>query len=81
MTATILQNTISTFNFFKLKVLIAECVTLESQKKKTVECCSNEQRTSFLELSLGLGFGIMTATIVQNTISRFNFVQIESADS
>ena len=32
---------------FDLKVLIAECVTLESHKKKCVECRSKEQRRQF----------------------------------
>ena len=40
--------------YFELKVLIAKCVTLEGHKKTSVECCSKEERSSFLELSLQL---------------------------
>ena len=125
--------------YFELKVLIAKCVTLEGHKKTSVECCSKEERSSFLELSLQLalifwlqcfckipfpyltsfklkdliaecatlesydkqicsisqqgteksifrvifqiGFSIMTAMILQNTITRFNLFQIERFDS
>ena len=35
-TAMILQNTISRFNLFRLKVLIPECDTLESHEKKNL---------------------------------------------
>ena len=35
-TAMILQNTISRFNLFRLKVLIPECVPLESHEKKNL---------------------------------------------
>ena len=34
MTTMILENTISRFNVFQLKVFIAECITLETHKKK-----------------------------------------------
>ena len=36
---------------FELKVLIADCVTLNSREKTCVECFSKEQRRAFLELS------------------------------
>ena len=54
-TTKILQNTISESTYFEFKVLIAECVTLESRGTKTiVECRSKEQRRAFSELSFEL---------------------------
>ena len=35
--------------YFELKVLIAECVTLDSNEKKCVECLSKEQSRAFSE--------------------------------
>ena len=43
----ILQNTISRFNFFRIASLIAECVSLVSHEKKSVDCRSKEQRRAF----------------------------------
>ena len=40
---------------FNLKVVIAERVTLESQKKKSVEPRSREQSTAYSEISFELG--------------------------
>ena len=65
---------------FKLKVLLAECVTLESHEKKTVECHRKEQRSPFSEFSFELIL-LYTTMILQNTIPRFNLLQIESFDS
>ena len=50
----------------------------KARKKKSVESRSKEQRRDFSELSLEIGFGIMTAMILQNTISRLTFF-LESA--
>jgi hypothetical protein len=42
-----------------LKVLIAECVTLEShEKNKSVDCRSKEQRKAFSELSFELALAL-----------------------
>ena len=40
--------------YFELKVLRAECVSLESHEKKSVDCRSKEQRRAFSELSFEL---------------------------
>ena len=40
--------------YFELKVLIASCVTLDSNQKNSVECRSKEQRKAFSELSFEL---------------------------
>ena len=67
--------------YFELKVLRAECVSLESHKKKI--CWLSQQGTekSIFRVIFRIGFGIMTAMILQNTISRFNFFRIESFHS
>ena len=67
--------------YFKLKVLILECASLESYGKNAVECSSKEQRSALSELIFWIGFGIITAMFVQNTISKFNLFWIASFDT
>ena len=77
----ILQNTISRFNFFWIESFDTwVCYFGEPRKKKSVECRSKEQMSIF-RVIFRIGFGIMTAMILKNTISRFNFFRIESFDS
>ena len=59
MTTMIVQNPFPDSTSFELKVLIAECVTLEShEKKKSVDCRSKEQRRAFSELSFELALAL-----------------------
>ena len=55
ITTVVLQNTISRFNFFQIASLIADCVSLVSHEKKSVDCRSKEQRRAFSELSFEMG--------------------------
>ena len=45
---------ISDSTYFKLKVSIAECVTLENHEKTFVECRIKEQRRAFSEFAFGV---------------------------
>ena len=62
-------------HYLVFRVLIAECITLESYEKKSDECRSNEQRRAFSEL-IQIGFDIITSMILQNATSRFNLFWI-----
>ena len=66
---------------FELKVLIAECVTVESHEKKI--CWLSQQGTekSIFRVIFRIGFEVINAMILQNTISRYNFFRIASFDS
>ena len=78
----ILQNTISRFNLFRIESFATwVCYFGEPRKKKI--CWLSQQGTekSIFRVIFRIGFGIMTAMILQNTISRFNFFRIESFDS
>ena len=75
---TSLQNTDSTY--FELKVLIADCVTLESHNKKSVEGSKREKQTAFSELLLyslseprGKKFGRMSQQWTEKSISELSF--------
>ena len=63
---------------FELKVLLAECVTLESHEQEFWRMSQEGTEKSIFRVIFRMCFGIMTAIILQNTISRFNFFQIES---
>ena len=58
MTAMTLQIPFPDSASFKLKVLIAECVTYSSHEKICVECFSKEQRRAFAELSFELALAL-----------------------
>ena len=75
----ILQNTISRFNFFRIESF--DSWVCEPRKKKI--CWLSQQGTekSIFRVIFRIGFGIMTAMILQNTISRFNVFRIESLDT
>ena len=51
----IVQNNTSIADLFKFKVLIAERLPMETEKKKSVEPRSREQSTAYSELSFELG--------------------------
>ena len=70
---------ISRFNFFELKVLIAECVTLESRENKCVECFRNIEE-HFQSYLLNWIWHYDYNDYV-NTVSRFKLFWIESFDS
>ena len=67
---------------FELKVLIAECVTLESHRQKKL-CWLSQQGTekSIFRVIFRIGFDVIITMILQNTNSRFSFFRIESVDS
>ena len=67
--------------YFELKVLRAECVSLESHKKKI--CWLSQQGTekSIFRVIFRIGFNVITLMVLQNTNSRFNLFRIESFDS
>ena len=67
--------------YFELKVLRAECVSLESHKKKI--CWLSQQGTekSIFRVIFRIGFNVITLMILQNTNSRFNLFLIASFDS
>ena len=58
MTVMILQNTIPDSTYFELKVLRVEYATLESYKKKSVECRSKDQSREFSELYFKLALAL-----------------------
>ena len=67
--------------YFELKVLIAELVPLESQKKKI--CWTSQQGTeqSIFRVIFWTRFNIITPIILQNTIFRTILFRIEGFDS
>ena len=71
MTAMILQNTISTFQLFYFKSFDSWARCFGKQEKKI--CWMSQQGTEkrFFRVIFWIGFGIMTAMILQNTNSRF----------
>ena len=77
----ILQNTNSRFNLFWIASFDSWVCWLGEPRKKI--CWLSQQGTekSIFRVIFRIGFGIMTAMILQNTISRFNFFRIESFDS
>ena len=82
MTATILQKTISRFNFFWIESFDSwVCYFREPQTKKICWMLQQETENIIFRVIFWIGFGIMTAMILQNTISRFNLFRIESFDS
>ena len=70
-------NTISTFNLFRIECFDSGVCYFGKF------CWMFQQGTekSIIKVIFRIGFGIMTAMILQNTISRFNLFQIESLDS
>ena len=48
----------SRFNLFELKAFIVEYATLESYKKKSVECRNKDQSREFSELSFKLALAL-----------------------
>ena len=71
---------ISDSTHFKLKVLIAECVILESQENI---CWISQEGTkkSMFRVIFQIGFDIMTPSILQNIILWLNLFWIESSDN
>ena len=67
---------LSNCKFCELSVLL-----WTATKRKSEECCSKEQRSHIFRVIFQICFGFMTAMILKNTISRFNFFWIESFDS
>ena len=59
--------------YFKLKVLIAECVRLESHKKKSVDCLSKEQRRPFSELSFELALILLVQRFCKTLMTVASF--------
>ena len=61
--------------------MIAECVTLDSNKKKM--CCMLQQGTekSILRVIFQFGFDVIMSMILQNIILRFNLFEMESFDT
>ena len=77
MTAMILQNTISRNNFFQIESFDGwVCYFRELQEKICWISQHGTEKSSFRVISW-IGLGIMTAMILLNTISRFNFFGIE----
>ena len=66
---------------FELKDLIADCATLGRYEKKNCWMLQQGTEKSIFRGTFWLDFGIMTAMILQNTISRLNFFRIEKFDS
>ena len=62
----------------ELKVLLAECVNLESHEKEIWRMSQHGTEKSIYRVIFRICFGIKTAMILQNTISRFNFLWSES---
>ena len=69
--------------YFEMKVLIAECVNLESHEKEICWVMQQGTEISIFRVIFQIGFSIMTSTamIRQTTITRFNLFWIESFDS
>ena len=67
--------------YFELKVLRAECVSLESHKKKICWLSQQGEEKSIFRVIFRIGFNVITLMILQNTNSRFNLFLIASFDS
>ena len=67
--------------YFELKVLRAECVSLESHKKKNLLTVAARNREGHFQSYLSNWLQCITLMILQNTNSRFNLFLIASFDS
>ena len=81
MTAMILQNTISRLNFFRIEKFESGVCYFGKLQKKIYWMSQQGTEKRIFRVIFRIGFGIMTAMILKNTISRFNLFRIESFDS
>ena len=73
----------SNSTYFKLKVLIAECVPLKCYKEISVKCCSKKQRSPHSELTFKLVLTLSQQWFCKIPLNffRFNLFRIESLNS
>ena len=81
ITTMILQITNSRFNLFRIESFDGWVCYLGEPRKKICWLLRQGTEKNIFRVIFRIGFGIMTSMILQNTISRFTLLRIESFDS